>query len=61
MIVSSTKNLSSNPVLKINRTEIIPTSSVNLLGIEIDDKLSFDKDISNVWVKAIRHLNKFDM
>lgn len=32
--------------------EITPVSSFSLFGIEIDNKLSFDKHISNLWVKA---------
>jgi hypothetical protein len=36
--------------------EIIPMSTVKLLGIEIDDKLTFDKYISKVCKKAGFHL-----
>ena len=47
MIIDSKKNLSCKPILKTNGAEIIPGSSVSLLDIEINNKLDFDKHVSN--------------
>ena len=53
IIITSRKNLSGKPALKINwRRNYTPASSVNLLGIDIDGKLNFEKHISNLCIKA---------
>ena len=56
MIISSKKDLSKS-VLKINGVELTMESSVKLLGIEIDNKLNFEKHISNICKKASNQLN----
>ena len=38
-------------------TKITPTASVNLLGVEIDEKLNFDKYFSNLFLKGSRQIN----
>ena len=42
---------------KIDGSNITPSKSVNLLGIEIDDKLTFSNHISNICAKAGRQLS----
>ena len=56
MIISSKKDLSKS-VLNINGIELTTESSVKLLGIEIDNKLNFEKHISNVRKKDSNQLN----
>ena len=56
MIISSNKNLSKS-VSNINGVELTMESSVKLLGIEIDNKLNFEKHISNICQKASNQLN----
>ena len=51
MIIGSKKDLSKS-VLNINDIELTMVSSVKLLGIEIDNKLNFEKPISNIFKKA---------
>ena len=50
MIVSSKKGLSKY-VLNINDIEVTKESSLNLLGIKIDNKRNFEKQISNICKK----------
>ena len=56
MIISSKKDLSKS-VLNINGVELTMEPSVKLLGIEIDNKLNFEKHISNICKKASNQLN----
>ena len=56
MIISSKKDL-NNSVLNINGVESIMEPSVKLLDIEIDSKLKFEKQISNICKKARKQLN----
>ena len=56
MIISSTKDLSKS-ILNINDVELTMESSVKLLDIEIDNKLNFEKHISNICKKASNQLN----
>ena len=56
MIISSKKDLSKF-VLNVNGVELPIKSSVKLLGIEIDNKLNFEKHISNICQKANNQLN----
>ena len=62
MIMSSKKGLSKS-VLNINSVELIveielaQKSSVKLLGIEIYNKLNFEKHISNICRKASNQVN----
>ena len=57
MIIASKKDLSKS-VLNINGVELTMESSVKLLGIEIDNKLNFEKkNISNICKKASNQLN----
>ena len=56
MIITSNKEQNNTPV-KINGVDITPESSVKLLGIEIDNKLNFEKHISTLCNKASNQLN----
>ena len=56
MIISSKKDQSKS-VLNINGVELTMESTVILLGIEIDNKLNFEKHISNICKKASNQLN----
>ena len=56
LIISSKKDLSRS-VLNINGVELTMESSVKLLGIEIDNKLNFEKRISNICRKTSNQLN----
>ena len=47
----------SKSVLNINGVELTMESSVKLLGIEIDNKLNFEKHISNISKQASNQLN----
>ena len=57
MIISSIKDLSKSNVLNINGVELNMESSAKLLGIEIYNKLYFEKYISNICKKASNQLN----
>ena len=46
-----------NCIFEVSGAEISPSSSVKLLGVEIDDKLSFCNHISNICSKASRQIN----
>ena len=50
MIISSKKDLSKS-VLNINDVELTMESSVKLLGIEIDNRLNFEKHIPDICKK----------
>ena len=56
MIISTNKD-HNNKSLRINDVEITPEPSVKLLGLEIDNKLNFEKHISNLCNKASNQLN----
>ena len=56
MTVSSKKDLSKS-VLNINGVELTMELFVELLGIEIDNKLNFEKHISNICPKVSNQLN----
>ena len=56
MIITSNKEQNNTPV-KINGVDITPEPSVKLLGIEIDNKLNFEKHISTLCNKASNQLN----
>ena len=56
MIASWKKGLSKS-VLNIKSMELTKESSVKLLGTEIDNKLKFEKHISNICKKASSQLN----
>ena len=56
MILSSNKKENKFD-LKINNSIISSEKSVTLLGIEIDNKLNFDKQVSNICRKANNQLN----
>ena len=56
IIRSSRKDLSKT-VLNANGVELTMESSVKLLGIEVDNKLKFEKHISNICKKASNQLN----
>ena len=51
MIISSKKDIRKS-VLNINGVELTVESSVKLLGIDIDNKLNFEKHIFNICKKA---------
>ena len=51
MTISSKKNLIKS-LLNTNGVELIMESSVKLLGIEIDNKLNFEKQISSICKKS---------
>ena len=57
MIISSIKDLSKSNVLNINGVELNMESSAKLLGIEIYNKLYFEKYISYICKKASNQLN----
>ena len=56
MTISSKKDLIKS-LLNTNGVELIMESSVKLLGIEIDNKLNFEKQISSICKKASNQLN----
>ena len=57
-IIVGKKNKSNDCYnLTIKDAKVIPKKSVNLLGIEIDDKLSFEKHVSTIFKKANNRLN----
>ena len=56
MIISSKKDLSKS-VLNINGVELTMESSVKLLGIEIDNKLNLETQVSSICKKASNQLN----
>ena len=56
MIINSKKDLSKS-VLNINGVEFTMESSVKLLGIEIDNKLNFEKHVSYICQKTSNQLN----
>ena len=56
MIISFKKDLQKS-VLNINGVELTIESSVKFLGIETDNKLNFEKHISNICKKAKNQLN----
>ena len=56
LIISSKKDLSKS-FLKINGAELTMESSVKLLGIEIDNKMNIEKNISSISEKASNQLN----
>ena len=56
LIISSKKDLSKS-FLKINGAELTMESSVKLLGIEIDNKMNIEKNISSISKKASNQLN----
>ena len=56
MTIRSKKNLIKS-LLNTNGVELIMESSVKLLGIEIDNKLNFEKQISSICKKASNQLN----
>ena len=47
IVVHCNKNIIENCTLKVNNIEIESKNSVKLLGIEIDNKLLFDKHIAS--------------
>ena len=51
MAISSKKNLIKS-LLNTHGVELIMDSSVKLLGIEIDNKLNFEKQISSICKKS---------
>ena len=59
MIVSSKKDLRKS-VVKINDVELTMESSVKVLGIEIDNKLNFEKHVPNICKKS-RQSTKCDL
>ena len=56
MILSSNKKENKYD-LKINDSIISSEKSVTLLGIEIDNKLNFEKQVANICRKANNQLN----
>ena len=56
MILSSDKKENKYD-LKINGSIISSEKSVTLLGIEIDNKLNFEKQVANICRKANNQLN----
>ena len=56
-VVTSSKKDLRKSVLNINSVKLTMGSSVKLLVIEIDNKLNFEKHISNICKKASNQLN----
>ena len=57
IIMNKTRENQITPKLKIYNKEIETTKSVSLLGIEIDNQLSFNLHISKLCSKAVMQLN----
>ena len=57
MIVQRKRNVKENHSLKVNNFEIESSTSVNLLGVEIDKDLNFEKHIKTLCRKASNQLN----
>ena len=56
IIISSKKHLSKS-CININGVELTMESTVKLLGLETDNKLNFEKHVSNICKKASNQLN----
>ena len=56
MVISSKKDLSKS-ILNVNGEELTMEPSVKFLGIEIENKLNFEKCISNICKKTSNQLN----
>ena len=57
IVVHHNKNINENYILTANNVEIESKDSVKLLGIEIDNKLLFDKHIASLCKKAANQLH----
>ena len=57
IVVKKNCRMKDSYALNINKQTINSENCVKLLGIEIDNKLSFDKHISNPCKKASNQLN----
>ena len=57
IIIDSRNQLQDKYRLRVNNAEIVPKTSVTLLGVEIDNKLNFEKHISSICKKASNQLN----
>ena len=57
IIINRQNRSSHNFCLNINSAEIKSKKSVTLLGIEIDNKLNFEKHVSTVCKKVNNQLN----
>ena len=57
IVVHHNKNANEHHTLKVKNIEIKSTSSVKLLGVEIDNKLKFDNHIASLCKKAANQLN----
>ena len=56
IVAHHNKNINENYTLKVNNIEIESKNSVKLLGIEIDNKILFDKHIASLCKKAANQL-----
>ena len=52
VVAHHNKNINETYILKVNNTEIDSENSVKLLGVEIDNKLLFDKHIASLCKKT---------
>ena len=57
IIVKRNSNMCNQYILNIDGNQVTSEKSVKLLGINIDNKLSFDKDVSSLCKKASNQLN----
>ena len=57
IIIDKKKECNNNETLKIGDKTIKASSSVNLLGVQIDDQLNFNLYISNICRSAANQLN----
>ena len=58
IIVKQNSDMCNQYALNIDGNQVTSEKSVKLIGINIDNKLSFDEHFSSLWKKASNQRNK---